>query len=191
MATLAPARVLHTTADLERLSAQGGHYELIQGELVEMAPPGSEHGFVTLSLAARVAVYVQDNNLGMTFAAETGVLVSRNPDTVLAPDMAFVAKGRLSLPLPKSYTPVVPDLVLETRSPHDRPRAVAEKVARWLALGVLLVWELDPASRVLTVYRPDAPPQALGASDTLTGEPVLPGFTLSLARLLAPEDAEG
>lgn len=172
-----------TAEELELLSAQGGHYELVNGELREMSPPGSEHGFVTLSLAARVTIYVQDNALGMTFASETGVLISRRPDTVLAPDLAFVAKGRLSVPLPKGYIPVIPDLVLETRSPSDRPKAVAEKVQQWLALGVRLVWEMNPATQIVTVYAPGAEPQEVPADGILDGGDVLPGFLLPLSRV--------
>ena len=177
---------VYTAADLERLSDEGRHYELVKGELLEMTPPGGTHGSSTGRLAAFVGYAILNGDLGEVFAAETGFLVSRDPDTVIAPDFAFVAKGRLPNPLPKGYVPVVPDIVLETRSPNDAKRKVAEKVEDWLASGVRLVWELDPQTRTLTVHRLNQPFYALGEGDTLTGEEVLPGFSLPLARLFPP-----
>lgn len=174
---------VYTAADLERLSAQGHHYELVKGELREMAPPGGTHGSSTSRLSLLVGYVIFDRELGETFAAETGFLVSRNPDTVLAPDFAFVAKDRLPNPLPRSYVPVVPDIVLETRSPNDTKREVAEKVQQWLALGVRLVWELNPQTRTLTVYRLNRMPRPLGEDDTLDGEEVLPELSIPIARL--------
>jgi len=80
----------------------------------------------------------------------------------------------------------VPDLVLETRSPGDTKREVAEKVERWLAAGVALVWEINPKTRVLTTHRAGRPPHELGLADTLDGEDVLPGFTLLMADAFPP-----
>lgn len=175
---------LYTADDLWRMSSDA-RFELVRGELRPMPPPaGDEHGFYSMDLSAYVTVHVRNHDLGRCYAAETGFLIARNPDTVLAPDFAFVAKERLTGPPGKKYVPLVPDLVLEVRSPNDTPSEVAEKVADWLAAGVRLVWELNLKDRTLTVYRPDADPRPLGPGDTLTGENVLPGFSLSLARLL-------
>jgi len=184
MTVSAPAKPEVITAqDLERLSAQGFHYELIQGELYEMVPPGGMHGSSTSRLSFYATKIVIDQDLGETFAAETGFLISRNPDTVLAPDFAFVAKDRLPNPLTKGYVPVVPDIILETRSPNDTKREVADKVERWVNAGVRLVWELDPATQILTVYRDGAPPRALGITDTLSGEDILPDFSIAVTNL--------
>ena len=174
---------VHTAEDLEGLSDQGFRYELIKGELREMAPPGGWHGSSTSRLSAFVSIVIIDKELGASFAAETGFLVGRDPDTVLAPDFAFVSKARLPNPLPKSYVPVVPDIVLETRSPNDTRKEVADKVARWLELGVRLVWELNPQTHILTVHRRDQLPRILSEGDTLDGEDVLPGLSVPIARL--------
>lgn len=183
--TLAQSAV-YTAADLERLSDQGYHYELIKGELREMAPPGGTHGSTSSRITYYVSALVYEQDLGDVFAAETGFRVAAKPDTVLAPDFAFVAKERLPNPLPASYVPVVPDLVVETRSPKDTKRGVADKVARWLELGVRLVWELNPKERLLTVYVSGRLPRVLGEADTLDGDEVLPGFSVPVARLFPP-----
>jgi len=160
------------------------HYELFEGRLEEMmSPTGGEHGLFTADLTVEIGSFVRSNNLGRCFVAETGFLLRRNPDTVLAPDFAFVAKDRLPGSPVRGYWPVVPDLVLETRSPSDRPAAVARKMNRWLVAGVRLVLDLDPATRTLIVHRPGEPPVTLTPADTLGGYDVLPGFALPLDRL--------
>ena len=176
-------RRLYTAEDLEHLTRDGREFELIRGELREMAPPGGLHGSSNESVAARLSVHVLDNGLGACFSAETGFLVERDPDTVLAPDWAFVAAGRLPPAMPKGYMPVVPDAVLETRSPGDSKREVVEKMTRWLQAGVKVALDLDPTARRLTLHRPGEPPAVLGPADTLTLEDVLPGLSLPLSRV--------
>ena len=155
-----------------------------------MPPPaGDEHGNTTFDLGLEVGLFVRNQGLGRCYTAETGFVLARNPDTVLAPDFAFVARERFSGPPGQKYVPLVPDLVLETRSPGDTPSEVAEKVANWLAAGVRLVWEMNLRDRTLTVYRPgdDTNPQVLSATDVLDGGDVLAGFSLPLARVFKGE----
>lgn len=158
--------------------------DLIRGELRPMPPmPGGRHGSLTMRFSTPVHIYVIEHNLGECFAAETRFTIERNPDTSIGPDWAFVAKDRLPNPIPDGFMPLVPDAVLEVRSPSDSRPAAEEKVQRWLAAGVRLVWELNPRTQIITVYRPDVEPQELGIDDTLSGEEVLPGFSLPIKRL--------
>jgi len=176
---------LYTAEDLTRLSAQGGRHELIRGVLRAMPPAGWDRMTYDLSLYA--GQHVKEHDLGRCFAAETGFLIERDPDTVLAPDWAFVAKERLAEPAPSGYGAVIPDLVLKTWSPHDRKSEIADKIGRWLQAGVRIVWELYPGSRTVTAHRRRAPSRRLEAEETLTGEEVLPGFSLPLRRLFPME----
>lgn len=177
---------LYTADDLLEMP-DDCRFELIRGELIEMPPsPGGEHGYTTISIAARAQVFVDDNDLGFCFAAETGFKVSQNPDVVLAPDFAFVAKDRLPDGVPKKHVPLAPDLVMETRSPSDRTRDVATKMLLWLQSGVKEVWVLEPSARTLTIHRTNELPRVLGANDTLTGGNILPGFNFPLSRLFPP-----
>lgn len=172
------------TADALLAFPSHWRYELVRGRLRRMPlPAGDLHGSFTFALTLSIGAYVQQNRLGRCWAAETGFLIARDPDTVLAPDFAFVAADRLLETPSAGFVPVVPDLVLETRSPSDRPRAVADKVQEWLDSGVALVLELDPQRKRLTVYRPGAEPLALGPDDTLDGGETLPGFNLPLVAL--------
>jgi Uma2 family endonuclease len=172
-----------TAEEFERFDPEW-RYDLIRGELRPMPPmPGAEHGVVTFELSLEVGTFVRQHELGRCFAAKTRFTIERDPDTAIAPDFAFVAKHRLPERLPGGFLEMAPDLVLEVRSPSDRKKGVEEKVRRWLSAGVRLVWELDPKTRILTIYRPGQEPRKLGIDDTLTGEDVLPGFTLPLRRL--------
>lgn len=175
---------IYTQDDLEQLSAQGARYELIRGELKPMSPAGGGHGSVTMELSILVGSHIFANQLGKTFAAETGFLVEENPRTILAPDFAFIVRERVPVPIPDNFVPVVPDLVLETRSPGDTARAVAAKVELWLEVGAREVWELNPRRQILTVYAPDAEPRALSATDKLESE-LLPGLSLELRLVLS------
>jgi Uma2 family endonuclease len=177
---------VYTAQDLERLSHEGHHYELIRGELRPMSPSGGPHGTASSRVSFYVNGIVYGEELGETFAAETGFFVERNPDTVKAPDFAFVSYERLPEPLPEGYVSLVPDLAVETRSPSDTAREVAEKVEEWLAASVRLVWVIEPRKRTITTHRQGRPTQVLGAGDTLDGEDVLPGLSVPVERIFPP-----
>lgn len=159
-------------------------YDLVRGELRSMPPmPGAEHGTITYDFAFEIGAFVKQYQLGRCFAAETRFILERNPDTSLAPDFAFVAASRLPKKMPRKSLELAPDLVLEVRSPSDRKKEVDRKAKQWLNAGVRIVWELDPTTRRLTVYRNGSVPRVLGEDDAVDGEDVLPGFTLLLRRL--------
>lgn len=172
-----------TVEDLERLSRRGERYELVLGELRPMSPVGARQGTATNRLSSRASVFALEHGLGEGFTADSGFRLHRDPDTVLAPDWAFVTRKRLPDPLPASFPELVPDLVLETRSPNDSRRKIEEKIRLWLEAGVQVVWDLDPERRTLTVYRAGAGPLVLAEEDTLTEPALLPGFSLALTQV--------
>ncbi|MDP9363937.1 MAG: Uma2 family endonuclease [Chloroflexota bacterium] len=111
-----------------------------------------------------------------------GLFLAHEPDTVVAPDVAFVRAERLPSPSERrGFSPVVPDLAVEVVSPSDRQAKVDEKVALYLAAGVPLLWVAYPRRRVVRVHRPGREPVELGEGDVLDGEDVLPGFRLPVA----------
>lgn len=183
MNAIAIAPNFATEEELWELSQDGYRYELIDGELKTMPPTGAEHGGFTSDISTEVGYFVRRNNLGRCFGAGTGFRIAENPPTIVAPDFAFIVQARVPNPLPPKFVPVVPDLVLEVRSPGDTAREVADKITRWLQAGTQIVWELNPRTRKLTVFRPDVPSVELGESDMLTAEPLLPGWSLELRRI--------
>jgi Uma2 family endonuclease len=177
-----PIGELYTEEDLEQMPS-GKRYELIRGELCAMPNNSAEHGNKTMRLSIPVGYFIEENDLGECFAAETRFTLAKDPDITLAPDFAFIAKERLTNIPPKGYLHLAPDLVIETRSPGDTRTEFALKITLWLQAGVRVVWALDPASRSLTVHRTGAVPVTLTMEDTLSGEDVVPGFTLPLRRV--------
>ena len=176
---------LHTADDLFRMSHDGVRRELIRGEIREMPPAGAEQGAITGTFHVRLGHHILERQLGRLFAAETGFLIARDPDTVRAPDCAFVCAERLPDPLPKKYLPLCPDLAVETISPGDRAAAVHEKVSEWLQSGVRLVWVLDTGQRTAAVHRAGTEMRVLGPGDYLDGEDVVPGFRIGVRDLWA------
>ncbi len=176
-----------TADDLSQLPADGWRYELVRGALHRMAPAGSDHGTIAMNIAGPLHQYARAHDLGTVYAAETGFLLSRNPDTVRAPDAAFVTHDRVAaVGKVSSYWPGAPDLVVEVISPGDLYTEVAEKVADWLAAGTLLVYVVDPRRQTVTIHRAPNEMQTLAAQDTLDAEPVVPGWRLPMADVFRP-----
>ena len=175
---MADARLTTTAEDLLRLSGSGKRYELIAGELIELAPAGGEHGYVAARALVRLSTFVDQHRVGgAVFAAETGFRLARNPDTVRAPDAAYVSAARLVDARVRAFPDLAPDLVVEIVSPSDTASDVHEKVGTWLASGVQVAIVLYPVTRSAIVFRPDGEARVLHEDDILTAEPVLPDFS--------------
>lgn len=172
-----------TTAEQLLRAGDIGRCELVRGKLVMMVPAGGEHGDIAYELGYRLGEYVRPRKLGKILAAETGFLISRRPDTVRAPDVAFVRAGRLTIS--RGYIPGAPDLAVEVLSPDDRPGYVREKVAEWLEAGTRAVWVVDPRARTVAVHEAGRKPRVLAESQVLPGGDVLPGFELPVREIFA------
>jgi Uma2 family endonuclease len=169
------------TAD--ELLAMGdiGRCELIYGELVMMSPAGFEHGEIALRMGRLLANFVEENDLGLILAAETGYKIE--DDLVRAPDVSFVRKDRIPATRTKGFFPGVPDIAVEVVSPDDSKREVTAKTNMWLANGTSVVWVADPDTMTITIHRVGKPVQRLAGTDELRDEPLLPGFVLPLSKL--------
>ncbi|MEO6596904.1 MAG: Uma2 family endonuclease [Planctomycetota bacterium] len=172
-----------TAEDLLTIHEDGYRHELVRGELRRMSAAAPLHGFVAMRIGRHLANFVEEHSLGAVFAAETGFVLERNPDTVLAPDVAFVRQERLPREFAPGFFPGPPDLAVEVPSPRDSHGDVQEKVLSWLQHGARLVWVVDPKPRRVTVYRTTRDVLVLGAGDPLDGGDVVPGFTVSVEAL--------
>jgi Uma2 family endonuclease len=180
-----PTSQLLTVDDLLRLQAPGRH-ELIKGELRTMPPAGFDHGAVGMNLAIPLGAHVQMHGLGVVVAAETGFILSRDPDTVRAPDVGFVAQDRIpSTGRPRGFWPGAPDLAVEVVSPSDTLEEVEAKVDDWLTAGTRLVWVANPRRRTVTVYRSLTDVAILTINDVLDGQDVVPGFRINVATIFS------
>lgn len=176
-------KALLTAEEFMRLSDQPGRMELIDGELVVMAPASFGHGAIAGRITGPLRQHVKGHDLGEVVTAEASFLLRRNPDRVRVPDVAFVARERLPSTSWDSFLIGPPDLAIEIVSPTDRLTAVRAKAREWLDAGARFVWVLNPRPRTVTVYRPSGEPQVLSERDTLDGEDVVPGFRCPIAEL--------
>lgn len=174
-----------TADDLLRLpTGAGQRYQLLRGELKTMSPSGSKHGRLVARLGAVIEVHVRSSRLGVAFGAETGFILERNPDTVRAPDAAYVAAARVPPQgLPDGFFPGAPDLAVEVISPGDSASEVQAKVVAYLSAGGQQVWVVYPDLQQVVVFHADREHMILTIADTLDGGSLLPGFRLPLAQL--------
>lgn len=180
-----------TIETLEALPDDGWQYELIEGRLVRMPPPGPDHGNQEARLHGSLYAYVRAHRLGETYVGETGWDLTRpgeKDDTVQASDVAFVRAERLPLPPPRkgtTYRPIAPDLVVEVASPSQQQRRdLHDKARRWLERGVRLVWVVWPDRKAVDVWKPGvAKPHSLTGQAELDGGDVVPGFRVPIAEI--------
>ncbi|SRR6266496_569439 len=175
-----------TAAELLRMPRDGFRYELVRGELRKMSPAGHKHGRIAMKVATSLDNHVTANKLGAVYAAETGFLISSDPDTVRAPDVAFVSQKRLDeVGNVEDYWPGAPDLVVEVISPGDTYTEVEEKVLEWLEAGARMVVVVNPRKRAVTVYRSLTDIIVLTEDDILDGGNVVPGWTMAIEDIFA------
>jgi Uma2 family endonuclease len=178
-----PGAELMTAEQLEGVHLPHKSTELVRGRLIVREPPGTYHGKLAGRLLTKVGPFVEQHGLGEVFGQDTGFKIASNPDTVRAPDLAFVASERLSLLSRRGYSAMAPDLVAEILSPDDPPGEVMAKIGEWLTARVRLAWVLDPERRIAHIYRPDGSVTLIDSDGALEGEDVLPGFRCLLATL--------
>jgi Uma2 family endonuclease len=174
---------LMTAEELWNLPDNQRH-ELVRGELRNMAPSGGEHVGVIGDLTVALGVYIKSKKLGRILGAEGGFLLSRNPDNVRAPDIAFISQKRLpSGKLPKGFISGAPDLAVEVVSPSDKAEDLEEKVQDWLGAGTKLVWVVNPRTQTVSVYENPSAAKILHIHESVDGGDILPGFKLSLREI--------
>lgn len=158
--------------------------ELVDGVMRVREPGAYRHGKVAAVVSALLLNWVRPRTLGVVVGSETGFILRRNPDSVRAPDAAFISAERQPSPDVTGFAELAPDLVVEVRSRGDRAGEIREKTDAWLRAGVRLVWHIDPDRRCGGVYRADGSVEQIAADGAFGGEEVLPGFVMTLAEVL-------
>ena len=174
---------LVTAEEFARIPNDDYHYELVEGRVVRMSPPGSRHAVLATRIASLLHHHVGTHRLGVVMTSG-GVKLAANPDTVREPDIAFVRQDRIpATGVPDGFWPGAPDLAVEIRSPGDRLSELRAKVGDYLARGVRLVWVVDPKQRTVTTHDPQSPPVTLRVGDILEGGDVVPRFVCPVNRI--------
>lgn len=162
------------------------HAELIKGVVKEYPVAWPKHGKICLTIGRLIGNHVETHDLGHVMSNDSWIRTGTNPDSVRGGDICFFSYTRLPKgPVPEGLLPVVPDLVVEVRSPSDRWHDIFIKVGEYLAAGVRAVLVLDPATTSASVYRSDEFQQIHYNGDSLTLPDVLPGFSVVVSRLFA------
>ncbi|MBO9308246.1 MAG: Uma2 family endonuclease [Chloroflexi bacterium] len=192
MTEIAKLTQRYRAQDLERLADSDKRYELLRGTLIEMPPTKRMHGLLLLTFGARLLLHVTEHRLGQV-VADVGFQLASDPDTVLAPDLAFISRERLP-PLSAGYDALAPDLVIEIVSPGNTASALNEKIAAYFRAGVQRVWAIYPTTRLVYDYAALKQVTILDEGETLDGGAILPGFSIPVREIFAPLDfaaAEG
>lgn len=180
----ATSTALMTAEELMQLPDDGFRYELINGELEKLPSPGPPHGRIAFRLALYLGQFFVEHGLGEGFANDTGFKLTSNPDTVLAPDFAFVTNEKYRAgSKTEGYWPGPPDLAVEVLSPSDRPGKVKQKISRWLSFGMKQLWIVDPKHSTITIYRSESDITTFSGSDHLEAQDLFPGFRISLDKI--------
>ena len=170
-----------TAEELMNIPDDSMRHELIKGELLTMPPPGFNHGRISANLMMLLGQFVKVNRLG-DMCGETGYILERDPDTVLGPDVSFVAKDRSQRP--DGYYLGPPDLAVEVLSPGDRRSKVEHKLSLWLELGTSSVWLVNPRRRTVEVCKATGERMLFHDTDELVDDTV-PGFRVKVSEIFA------
>lgn len=172
-----------TAEELIALPDDGKRREVVKGELREMPPAGALHGDVAMNLGALLKHYVKANSLGRVPAAETGFILARNPDTIRAPDTAFISKERVPPEgPPDGYWELAPDLAVEVVEGETAEYAQS-RIEPWIEAGVRLVWVVYPKTRSIVAHKSLKDISTLTEEESLSGGEVVPGFECPVAEI--------
>lgn len=182
-------KLLLTAEDFEKLLAgDDRRLELIRGEVYELSPVNNRHREVAGEVCRRVGNWNLERKAG-SVGPEGGFTIELRPDTVRAPDISFVAKGRIPEGQKRRGFPTIaPDFIVEVRSPGDSWSTLVQKADQFFAAGTRMALLLEP-DQFGEVHRPGQQPLRLSLDDVFDGADVLPGFTCRIADFF-PEEYE-
>ena len=176
-------KTLWTAEMLEQLPDDSFRYELDDGELIKMSPGNLTHAQVGAKIISRLGPFVEENDLGAVLALDPGFVLSRDPDTLRAPDVAFVLKKRLA-GLPRTGFPeIAPDLAIEVISPSETPRHIERKIQQYLDAGTTAVWLFYPYENRAVIRLRSGETRVVSGNETIEEPGLLPGFSLRLSEI--------
>lgn len=188
--SIAPSPPLMTLAEFLELPDRGKERMLIRGVLWErkMTVRNPWHSSLVARIAALLVIWLRQQSkvTGDVVSGDAGFRLTKNPDSFVGIDVAFVAKD---MPLYRQGKKVVfdgpPILAVEVLSPSDQQADIDAKIDEYLAANVPLIWIVNPHRQLITAYRTGSEPQVYSGTTTITADPYLPGFAFAVAELFA------
>jgi Uma2 family endonuclease len=154
------------------------------GELIVMPPTGSETGRSNADLTYQLEAWSRQNGTGVCFGNNAGFTLPNG--AIRSPDGSWIRRERydsLTERQKKTFAPICPDFAVELRSASDTLKELYLKMFEYLENGASLGWLIDPFKRQVYIYEPNHEVVVLDNPETVSGDPLLPGFTLNLAEL--------
>ena len=177
---------LMTAEELFARSSELGPCELLDGRLVQLMPPGARHNRIMGLITLFLLQFVMPRRLGEVLPGDAGVVLARNPDRVRGPNVCFISAERLPQGgVPIAYLDVVPDLIVELVSPNDTAAEVQSKAEEWLRAEARLVVTVYPQTHSIVASHSLDTAHIYHEDDTLTVEPVIPGFAVPVSALFS------
>ena len=177
-------KTLVTAAELETMSFPDERVELAQGELIRMPPAGLEHSYYGAGLVGDLRNFVKKHKLGIVVGPDAGFTLDEN--TVRSPDVSFITRARIEkVGMSRGFWPGAPDLAVEVFSPTDSKRDLFKKIQEYFRAGTRLVWVLFSDIHQVYVYRSPKEIRVLEESDTLTGDDLIPGFSIRVSDIFS------
>jgi Uma2 family endonuclease len=177
------AKTILSLEEFEQLEDDGMPRELDEGELITMSPAKRKHGRIQHKLITLLDRFLEQSPVGEIYVSETGFLLSRDPATLRAPDVAFVRAQRSDQETPEGYLKGAPDLAVEVVSPSDTARHITRKVAQYLRHGGHTVWVVYPEAEEVHVFEASGGLRVLQVGQLLEAPELLPGFSVPVQRL--------
>ncbi len=165
---------LWTAEDVAAMPESFVHAELWHGEIHTMSPTGAEHGGIALAIGSMLRQFVRSQRIGHVVGTDVGFLLARNPDLLLAPDVAVIPG--FDLPLPRGFSTIIPLLVVEVISSSESAIDVERKIDLYRNAGVPLIWTVYPETRSVRVDEGAKAIHFVNLSGALDGGDVLPGM---------------
>ncbi len=156
-----------------------------KGDIIIMSPTGGETGRWNMRLGFYFESWNHRYNRGIFFDSSTAFVLPSS--AIRSPDIAFIENSRwnaLSADKKSAFPPLCPDFVLELRSKSDSLAVLQSKMTEWMENGCCLGWLIDVENKTYYIYRRNSEMERIqGESAVLSGENVLPDFTLNMADL--------
>ena len=179
-----PGVRLLTAEEYGVMPDDGRRTELVNGEVIDVPSPSSEHGYVCVNVGSELRAYVRSRDLGRVVGNDSGVITSRDPDSMRGLDVGFYSYDRVPRGVrPKGYWPA-PELVFEVKSPSDRTRGTLAKIAEYHKAGVRVVCVIDPEAGTADVHPADQPPRRYTGDEAIELPELFPDFSVPVRALL-------
>jgi Uma2 family endonuclease len=159
------------------------------GDLEVMVPTGGETGNRNIKIAGRLAAWTERDGTGVAFDSSTGFVLPNG--AMRSPDASWIKRERLAnltVEQKQRFMPLCPDFLIELRSPSAPLAPIEAKMLEYMENGARLGWLIDPVEQKVYIHKPGGEPvEVLNKPDSVSGDPMLPGFVLDLKPIWEPD----